>query len=113
VSPDGKTVHSFGEPKTVQITFSPDSKLLYGVRVETDRCVLYSLEIATAKEKTIGEFSTDFTPRSSSNPGVRLSVAPDGKSILFGALRGSQSLWMLEGFERPTWLDELRERLPW
>ena len=113
VSPDGQTVRSFGEPKTIQMTFSPDSKLLYGIREETDRCVLYSIDIATKQEKTIGEFSTDFTPRSGTNPGIQITVAPDGKSILFPALRASGSLWMLEGFERPGWFDEMRERMPW
>jgi eukaryotic-like serine/threonine-protein kinase len=113
ISADGKTVRSFGEPKTIQMTFSPDSRLLYGIREETDRCVLYSIDIATAKEKMIGEFSLDFEPRSGTNPGIQVSVAPDGKSILFPARRESSSLWMLEGFEQPSWLDGLRERMPW
>jgi hypothetical protein len=30
---------------------------------------------------------------------MRLSLAPDGKSILYPAYRFSSSLWMLEGFE--------------
>ena len=113
VSLDGKTVRSFGEPKTIQMTFSPDSKLLYGIREETDRCVLYSIDIASKQEKTIGEFSLDFEPRSGTNPGIQITVAPDGKSILFPARRESSSLWMLEGFEHPGWFDELRERMPW
>ena len=113
ISPDGKTVRNFGEPKTIQMTFSPDSKLLYGIREETDRCVLFSIDIATSQEKPIGEFSTDFEPRSGTNPGIQISVAPDGKSLLFPARRESSSLWMLEGFERPSWLDDLRERMPW
>ncbi|HLG95738.1 MAG TPA: protein kinase [Bryobacteraceae bacterium] len=113
ISPDGKTVRSFGEPKTIQMTFSPDSKLLYGIRKESDRCVLYSIDIASAQEKTIGQFSIDFAPSSPTSPGIQISIAPDGKSILFPARRVSSSLWMLEGFDRPGWLDELRERLPW
>ena len=113
ISPDGKNQHSLGEPKTIQMTFSPDSKLLYGIRVETDRCVLYSVDISSKQEKTIGEFSTDFAPASPTNPGIQISVAPDGKSILFPARRTSSSLWMLEGFDQPSWLDELREMLPW
>ena len=113
ISPDGKTVRILGEPKTTQMTFSPDSKLLYGIREDTDRCVLYSLDIATKQEKSIGEFSTDFAPASPTNPGIQISVAPDGKSILFPARRTSSSLWMLEGFDQPGWLDELREMLPW
>jgi hypothetical protein len=81
--------------------------------VEADRCVLYSLDITSKEKKVIGEISKDFTPASYSNPGIRLSISPDGKSILYPALRRSSSLWMLEGFDRPRWIEEVRESLPW
>lgn len=112
ISPDGKTVRTYGEPKTIQMTFSADSKRLYGIRIDPDRRTLYSLDIATKEEKTIGEIGKDFTPSSYDNPGIRLSLSPDGKSILYPAQRGSSSLWMLEGFDQPSWLDELREIIP-
>ncbi len=113
VSPDGKTARTYGEPTTVQTTFSSDSKRLYGIRVEPNRCVLYSLDIATKEQKIIGEISRDFVPASYSNPGIRLSLSPDGKSILFPAMIRSSGLWMWEGFDQPGWLDELREVVPW
>ena len=48
--------------------------------------------------KTIGEIGKDFTPARYNNPGVRLSLSPDGKSILYPATRRSSSLyWMMEG----------------
>jgi hypothetical protein len=81
--------------------------------VEPDRRTLYSLDIATKEEKTIGEISKDFTPASYNNPGIRLSLSPDGKSILYPAARTMSSLWMTEGFDQPVWLDLLREMLPW
>jgi Tol biopolymer transport system component len=113
ISPDGKTVHSYGESTTVQMTFSVDSKKLYGIRVEPDRCILYSLDIVTKEEKIIGDIAKDFTPASYSNPGIRLSLSPDGKSILYPAIRRSSSLWMLEGFDQPGWLDRFLEMMPW
>jgi len=113
ISPDGKTVRSYGESKTGQMTFSADSKKLYGIRVEPDRCILYSLDIATKEEKIIGDIAKDFTPASYSNPGIRLSLSPDGKSILYAAIRRSSSLWMLEGFDQPGWLDRLRGIMAW
>jgi hypothetical protein len=73
---------------------------------------LYSLDIASKEVKTIGETGRDFMPASYSNPGIRLSVSPDGKSILYPAIRRSSSLWMLEGFDHPGWIEELRERIP-
>jgi Tol biopolymer transport system component/predicted Ser/Thr protein kinase len=113
MSPDGKTMRSYGEPNTVEMTFSADSKRLYGIRVEADRRTLFSLDIATKEVKTIGEIGRDFTPFSYSNPGVRLSLSPDGKSILYPTTRRSGSLWMMEGFAQPGWLDQLREMMPW
>jgi Tol biopolymer transport system component len=113
ISPDGKTVRSYGEPKTIEMTFSPDSKRLYGIRVERDRRTLFSLDIATKEVKTIGEIGKDFTPASYSNPGIRLSLSPDGKSILYPATRRMSSLWMMEGFDQPGWLERLREMIPW
>jgi len=113
ISPDGKTRRSYGEPSATQMTFSTDSKRLYGIRVEGDHRTLFSLDIATKEVKTIGEIGKDFTPLSYNNPGVRLSASPDGKSILFPAIRPSSSLWMLEGFDQPGWMDQLRERMPW
>jgi serine/threonine protein kinase/Tol biopolymer transport system component len=112
ISPDGKTVRSYGEPTAVQMTFSADSKRLYGIRVDPDRRTLFSIDIATKEEKTIGEIGKDFTPASYSNPGIRLSLSPDGKRILYPAIRRSSSLWMLEGFDQPSWLDQLREVMP-
>ncbi len=113
ISPDGKTVRTLGEPNAIQVTFSADSKLLYGIRFDKDRRTLFSIDIATKAEKIIGDVGKDFAPQSYLNPGIRLSLSPDGKSILYPAQRGANSLWMLEGFDPPGWLDRLREMRPW
>jgi eukaryotic-like serine/threonine-protein kinase len=113
ISPDGKTVRKVGQPKAIQITFSADSKLLYGIRLDKDRQTLFSIDVATNAEKIIGDVGKDFTPESYVSPGVRLSLSPDGKSILYPALRSASSLWMLEGFDPPGLLDRLREMRPW
>ena len=101
ISPDGKTLRALPELNATELTFSADSKRLYGIRVDPDSRTLFSFDIATRQIKTIGEISKDFTPASYSNPGIRLSLSPDGKSILYPATRKSSSLWMLEGFPRP------------
>jgi hypothetical protein len=71
------------------------------------------LDLAANESKAIGELARDFTPASFSNPGVRLSLSPDGKSIMYGAFRRTRNLWMMEGFDRLNWSERLREMLPW
>ena len=73
---------------------------------------MFSLGIAAKDVKTIGEIGKDFVPSSYNNPGVRLSLSPDGKSILYPVVRRTFSLWMMEGFDQPGWMDELREMMP-
>jgi serine/threonine protein kinase len=114
ISPDGKTERALGVSDTIEMTFSKDSSRLYGIRREQGRerlflfygirqeqgpGRLFSLDLATMKVKNIGELARDFVPRSVLDPGMRLSLAPDGKSILYPVVRDSGSLWMLEGFE--------------
>jgi eukaryotic-like serine/threonine-protein kinase len=112
ISADGKTERALGLSDALEMTFSSDSSLLYGIRrlgreptllwccpPEQGRGSLFSLDLATMRVKNIGELARDFTPRSGFTPGMRLSLAPDGKSILYPVARFSGSLWMLEGFE--------------
>jgi eukaryotic-like serine/threonine-protein kinase len=110
VSPDGKTIRDLGSFRTDGCTFSRDGKLVYCVRLEMDHEALFSLDVAAGAMKPIGQFSADYRPRSSLNPGVRISLAPDGKSVVYAALRsGVSNLWLMEGFApKEGWLERLR-----
>jgi Tol biopolymer transport system component len=99
ISPDGKTVRALGIEDAIEMTFSKDSRLLYGIRKDHNRVGLFSLDIEAKALKNIGDLAKDFLPSSYLGPGIRLSLSPDGKSILYPAMRTSSSLWMLEGFE--------------
>jgi hypothetical protein len=79
--------------------FSGDGKLLYGIRAVGDRNELFSIDIATGAEKVLGNLGKDFRPSSYLNPGIRFSLAPDGKSFVYGVAKSKSNLWMLEGFE--------------
>jgi eukaryotic-like serine/threonine-protein kinase len=99
ISPDGKRERALGLSSALELTFSSDSSRLYGILPEQGRGRLFSLDLATMKAKNIGEVARDFVPRASFRPGMRLSLAPDGKSILYPVVRANSSLWILEGFE--------------
>jgi Tol biopolymer transport system component len=108
ISPDGTITKSLRDRGSYSYMFSQDGRLLYGLRSEKDRQVLFSIEIATDAEKVIGPVNLDFPPRSYIHPSIRFSLAPDGKSFVYGTARYRTNLWMLEGFARPKrWLANL------
>ena len=37
------------------------------------------------------------------DPGIRFSLAPDGKSLVYSTANGSADLWMLTGYRQPGW----------
>ena len=123
ISADGKTVRSLagangGKLPAASLAFSRDSQHLYGIRSEQDHNYLFSIDIPAgnvenSREKIIGDVGKDFSPKSYLTPGVRFSLSPDGARILFPSFRLNSNLWMMEGFEPPGWIMELREMLPW
>lgn len=107
ISPDGKTVKPLGKISTQHLAFSRDAKQLFGVRQEHSRVTLFSLDLATLKVKDVRELGEDLAPSSDYSPGIRFSVAPDGKSIAYSAADMKSSLWLLEGFQQPSLLQRL------
>jgi hypothetical protein len=85
--------------------FSSDGKLLYGIRKEQERELLFSVDTASGAEKILGDLGREFQPGSDVSPSIRFSIAPDGKSFVYSAGNFKRNLWMLEGFarERSFW----------
>jgi hypothetical protein len=109
VSPDGKTTRFLGKINTSNLAFSADGKLLYGIdtgtpEVDRDRATLFSLDPVTLKQKVIKELGKDMLPTTNFYPGVRFSLAPDGKSITYSTSKHRSDLWLLEGYRQPGWL---------
>ena len=105
ISPDGATKRSIGDHQTPYYMFSSDGKLLYGLRAEQDKELLFSFDIATGAEKVLGDLGREFRPGNNVSPSIRFSMAPDGKSFVYSSGNFKRNLWMLEGFapERSFW----------
>jgi Tol biopolymer transport system component len=101
ISPDGQTVRTLAERPTQNYVFSQDGKLLYGLRDEQERETLFSVDVATGAEKTIGTLGSEFRPASNVRPAIRFSLAPDGKSFIYSAGVFRSNLWMLTGALKP------------
>jgi len=112
ISPDGKTTKSLGGIPTKYLAFSKDGKLLYGIQTgpteaDQDRVTLFSLDPVTLKQKIIKELNKESTPSTNFNPGVRFSLAPDGKSFAYSVGKYRSDLWMLQGYRQLGFWNQL------
>ena len=98
VSADGQTTKPLGEHRGPHYMFSADGKHVYSVRSDQGREDLFRIDIATGAETVIGNVGREFRPGSNLSPSIRLSLAPDGKSFIYGSGTFTSNLWMLEGF---------------
>jgi serine/threonine protein kinase len=98
ISPDGKQHRDLGKLQAPNLGFSKDSKTAYGIRNASGKWSLFSLDIETAKLKDIKTLDSALQPRSHLQPGIRFSLAPDGKSFAYAIAKQQNSVWMLQGF---------------
>ena len=108
ISPDGKSTQDLGKIDTDYLAFSKNGQQLYGIQTgeteaDQDRAILFSLDPATGKQKAIRDLGKDFRPSSSWVPGIRFSLAPDGKSFVYGTAKERIDIWMLQGYRQPGW----------
>jgi hypothetical protein len=91
-------VKSLGDHRGRHYMFSADGKFVYSIRSDQGREDLFRIDIATGAETVIGNVGREFRPGSNLTPSIRFSLAPDGKSFIFGSGTFTSNLWMLEGF---------------
>jgi Tol biopolymer transport system component len=102
ISSDGQKTRPLPKMHSSTYMFSSDGKGLYGIRQDGERQLLFFIDLATEQERVVGDLGKEFPPGSSFAPGIRFSLAPDGKSFVYGALSQKSNLWLLEGFEPKT-----------
>lgn len=108
VSPDGQRKIALPKIHSASLGFSEDRRRVYGIRTDTGIPMLFYLEVANPdKVHDVREIDPVLMPGSPVNPGVRFSVAPDGKSAVFGTFRRHTAIRLLEHFEPPPLLERL------
>jgi eukaryotic-like serine/threonine-protein kinase len=101
ISADGKSVRELPKSNSSTLAFSRDGKLVYGIGQEGDGAVLFSIDIASGTRKAIGKLGAEFRPTTDLRPAIRLSLAPDGQSLVYSAMTSHSNLWMLTGALKP------------
>ena len=99
VSADGQRTQPLGKLKTQHLFSSRGGKTVYGLRSGGGKTLLFSIDLASGKEKILGDLGVDFGPWSWVNPSARFTWSPDGKSFAYGIVKRKSDIWMLEGFK--------------
>jgi Tol biopolymer transport system component/DNA-binding winged helix-turn-helix (wHTH) protein len=114
ISPAGRSSRFLGEIETSYLAFSKDGTLLYGIRTAQtalsgeDRALLFSLDPVTLRQRVIKDLGKNRIPATNFSPGIRFSLAPDGKSFVYSTGISRDDVWVLEGLHQPGWLDRAR-----
>lgn len=99
VSPDGRAKRELRSHRGA-LAWAPDGRTLYVVHVESGRGSVGAIDIRTGVERTLVRDLGDLAP-ADLNPTARISVTPDGKSIVYAVARGGGDIYLLEGVEAP------------
>lgn len=100
ISPDGKTTRDPSWPSAVAWAFSADGQTVYGIRVlGFGGGELFSVNVTAGPPKVIGQIGPDTLPANSLNPVMRLTLAPDGKSVTYSTPKRTSNLWLAEGIQ--------------
>ncbi len=101
VSPDGKDLRQLPGINSAALTWSKDSRTIYGLTYNSDSPALKAMDVATGAVRTITEYQLRFQPmqlmENSYTGSTRLSLAPDGKSVAVGTTTSQADLWILDG----------------
>lgn len=98
---DGNDMRTLPGLNSSALAWSKDSKTIYGLSYNGDPPALKSLDIATGAVRTLAEYGLRFQPLSLVETGytgsIRISMAPDGKSVAVGTAASQADLWILDG----------------
>jgi hypothetical protein len=114
ISSDGKRTKFLGKIETASLAFSKDSKQLYGIKTgerEADQnyVTLFSIDPATLRQRSIKNLGKDLRPASNLQPGIRFSMSPDGKSLVYCTAKNGDDLWMLRGYRQPGLWNQIKD----
>ena len=61
-------------------------------------------DVASGAEEVVSEIDREYDVSTYITPGIRFSLAPDGKSFVYSSYHPNEMLWLFEGFAPPPGL---------
>jgi serine/threonine protein kinase len=104
-SPDGSRHRNLPKLRSTAIAFSRDGTTLYAAGREDGRTFVRAVDIASGTVRDIAQHVAALTISGGAAYQARLSLSPDGRSLVTSAVESRQDLWLLEGYPlpRPWW----------
>lgn len=99
VAPDGRTRRAI-RTSPGPMAWSPDGRVLYVVHAGSGRASVTAIDLPAGTERVVRDLG-DAIPSAPVSPGIRVSVTPDGGSLVYSIERGGKSIWLLEGVGIP------------
>jgi Tol biopolymer transport system component len=101
VSPDGKKQRVLQGLNGAALAWSRDSKTIYGLTFQSQQPSLSAIDVATGGVRKVADYRLGFQPllENTYTGSVRLSMAPDGKSVATATAVNQSDLWILDGVE--------------
>lgn len=97
IRPDGSGDHIAAHVPVAAWTFSADSKSLYGVEESGNTGELVSVALATGSVSKIGGLGA-YVPRAWIEPGIHLTLSPDGQGVTFSTGNSENDLDLIQHF---------------
>lgn len=99
-SSDGKQQKFFPGMNGAALAWSHDSKTIFGLMFQSPQPGLFAMEAATGNTRKIADYDLAFQPllENAYTGTVRLSLSPDGKSVVTATATNQADLWILDGF---------------
>ena len=83
------------------LTWSRDGKRLYGLGAGVNGSELREMEIASGAVRTVAAYDSHLHVTDGSGNGRRLTLSPDGRSLLTTVYTNRSNVWLLKGLRLP------------
>lgn len=101
-TPDGKQQKYFPNMNGAALAWSRDSRTIAALTFQQPQPALYLMDAANGNIRKIADYDMSFQPllENAYTGSVRLSLSPDGKSVVTATASNQADLWILDGFAK-------------
>ena len=97
----GDNLRKLPKADATSLVFSQDGKTIYAVGKAGGRSFLKAIDVTTGAARQLADYGPDLVFSGGMPYHTRLSLAPDGKTLVTSAVALKSDLWLLQGYPLP------------